>query len=418
MKLSQFSQKFLGDCGILRLMDDLGRFVGQEGVMMLGGGNPSHIPEVQQLFRERMGRVLDSENEFEKLVGNYDGPAGNSEFIAALVDFFNEEHGWQIGPQNIALTNGSQTAFFMLFNMFAGTYPDGSHKKILLPLAPEYIGYTDVGLVDDLFTAQRPQIDFLGDNLFKYRVDFNALDVTDEVGAICVSRPTNPTGNVLTEEEIAELSALAKHHDIPFIVDNAYGTPFPGIIFTDATAKWEPHIIMCMSLSKLGLPGARTGIIIAHETVVQAITGMNAVISLAPGSFGANMALDLIRTREITRVSHDVIRPFYQQKVEKAVMWLREEFADTAFYMHKPEGSIFLWLWFKDLPITSQTLYERLSKRGVIIVPGQYFFPGLSDAWRHKDECIRMSYAADETQLRAGIKIIAEEVKRAWHEAA
>ena len=418
MKLSQFSQKFLGDCGILRLMDDLGRFVGQEGVMMLGGGNPSHIPEVQQLFRERMGRVLDSENEFEKLVGNYDGPAGNSEFIAALVDFFNEEHGWQIGPQNIALTNGSQTAFFMLFNMFAGTYPDGSHKKILLPLAPEYIGYTDVGLVDDLFTAQRPQIDFLGDNLFKYRVDFNALDVTDEVGAICVSRPTNPTGNVLTEEEIAELSALAKHHDIPFIVDNAYGTPFPGIIFTDATAKWEPHIIMCMSLSKLGLPGARTGIIIAHETVVQAITGMNAVISLAPGSFGANMALDLIRTREITRVSHDVIRPFYQQKVEKAVMWLREEFADTTFYMHKPEGSIFLWLWFKDLPITSQTLYERLSKRGVIIVPGQYFFPGLSDAWRHKDECIRMSYAADETQLRAGIKIIAEEVKRAWHEAA
>lgn len=414
MNLSLFSQKFLGDCGILRLMDDLGRFVGKEGVMMLGGGNPSHIPEVQQFFRERMGRMLDSENEFEKLVGNYDGPAGNAEFIAALVDFFNEEHGWQIGPENIALTNGSQTAFFMLFNMFGGTYPDGSHKKILLPLAPEYIGYADVGLVDDLFTAQRPQIDFLGDHIFKYRVDFDALEVTDEIGAICVSRPTNPTGNVLTEEEIAELSAIAKQHNIPFIVDNAYGTPFPGIIFTDATAKWEPHIIMCMSLSKLGLPGARTGIIIADETVIQAITGMNAVISLAPGSFGASMALDLIRTREIMRISHDIIRPSYRQKVEKAVKWLREELAGTNFYIHKPEGAIFLWLWFKDLPITSQTLYERLSQRGVIIVPGQYFFPGLPEAWQHKHECIRMSYAAEESQLRAGIKIIAEEVKRAW----
>ena len=146
---------------------------------MLGGGNPSQIPEIQQVFRERMGRILDSENEFERLVGNYDGPAGNSVFIAALVDFFCKEYGWQIGPENVALTNGSQTAFFMLFNMFGGTYPDGSHKKILLPLAPEYIGYADVGLVDELFIAYKPQIDFQGDHIFKYRVDFDALEISD-----------------------------------------------------------------------------------------------------------------------------------------------------------------------------------------------------------------------------------------------
>ena len=412
MNLSQFSQKFLGECGILRLMDDLGRGVQQEGIIMLGGGNPSQIPQMQQVFRERMGRILDSENEFEQLVGNYDGPAGNSVFIAALVDFFCKEYGWQIGPENIALTNGSQTAFFMLFNMFGGTYPDGSHKKILLPLAPEYIGYADVGLVDELFIAYKPQIDFLGDHIFKYRVDFDALEISDDIGAICVSRPTNPTGNVLTEEEIAKLNQLAKEHDIPLIVDNAYGTPFPSIIFTEATAKWEPHVVMCMSLSKLGLPGARTGIIIANEQIIQALTGMNAVISLAPGSFGAAIALDMVRTREIIRLSNEIIKPHYQQKVEKAVDWLREELAGTEFYIHKPEGAFFLWLWFKDLPITCQELYERLIQRGVMIVPGQCFFPGLQEEWQHKHECIRMSYGADEAKLRAGIKIIAEEVRR------
>lgn len=414
MNLSQFSQKFLGDCGILRLMDDLGRGVQQEGVMMLGGGNPSHIPEVQKLFRERMGRILDSESEFEHLIGDYDGPAGDSAFIAALVDFFREEYDWQIGPENIVLTNGSQTAFFMLFNMFGGAFPDGSHKKILFPLAPEYIGYVDVGITEGLFVAHKPQIDFLGDHIFKYRVDFESVEITDEIGAICVSRPTNPTGNVLTEDEVAQLSELAKAHDIPLIVDNAYGAPFPGIIFTDATAKWEPHIVMCMSLSKLGLPGARTGIIIANELIIQAMTGMNAVVSLAPGSFGATLAVDVVQTREILRLSHDVIKPHYQQKVQKAVAWLHEELAGTEYYIHKPEGSIFLWLWFKDLPITCQELYERLNQRGVIVVPGQYFFPGLQEEWQHKHECIRMSYAADEPTLRAGIKIIAEEVRRAW----
>mgnify|MGYP006998137383 CR=1 FL=1 len=56
----------------------------------------------------------------------------------------------------ICLTNGSQTAFFMLFNLFAGVLPDGREKKICLPLAPEYIGYADLGLTDDMFVSTRP----------------------------------------------------------------------------------------------------------------------------------------------------------------------------------------------------------------------------------------------------------------------
>jgi len=38
--------------------------------------------------------------------------------------------------------------------------------------------------------------------LFKYHVDFSQLQPGDDIGALCVSRPTNPTGNVLTEDEI------------------------------------------------------------------------------------------------------------------------------------------------------------------------------------------------------------------------
>jgi len=73
-----------------------------------------------------------------------------------------------------------------------------------------------------------------------------------------------------------------------------------------------------------------------------------------------------------------------------------------------------LWLWFRNLPLTSQQLYERLKQRGVIVVPGEYFFPGLEEEWAHKYECIRMNYASKEEDVRQGIKIIAEEVKRAY----
>lgn len=415
MRLSRFSQKFLGDCGILQLMDDLGEAAQQEDTLMLGGGNPGHIPEVQAHFRRRMLRLLDSEDDFETLIGDYGAPGGHIEFIEALADLLQRESGWDVGPENFALTNGSQNAFFFLFNMFGGAGTDGVHRKILLPLAPEYIGYEDVGIDDDLFVSYRPQIEYLDDHLFKYRVNFENIEVTDDIGAICVSRPTNPTGNVLTEGEIAQLSTLAAKNDIPLIVDNAYGAPFPGIIYTEAKPIWEPHIIMCMSLSKLGLPGSRTGIVVAHERIIRAIAGMNAVISLAPGTFGATMALDMVRTGDIIRISDEIIRPHYQQKARQVTNWLHEALAGTDYHIHKPEGAFFAWLWFRDLPITSRDLYERLKARGVVVVPGQYFFPGIPDKedWRHTQECIRVSYAGDPDVVRRGVEIIGEEIQRA-----
>ncbi len=79
--------------------------------------------------------------------------------------------------------------------------------------------------------------------------------------------------------------------------------------------------------------------------------------------------------------------------------------------VHKPEGAFFLWLWFEGLPISSQQLYERLKQRGVLVVPGHYFFPGLGDPWRHREECVRMNYAPDDDAVRRGIRLIAEEVR-------
>jgi valine--pyruvate aminotransferase len=413
MKFSEFGHKFARECGILQLMDDLGNAVaGNADVIMLGGGNPSRIPAVEACLRDRMEAIMRQPGEFERLVGNYSSPQGDAVFRSAVADLLNRSLGWSVTEANIALTNGSQTAFFYLFNMFGGLHGDGSRKKILLPLTPEYIGYTDAGIEDELFISYRPEIEHLDDRLFKYRIDFGALRVTPEIGAICVSRPTNPTGNVLTDEEISNLHQLAIQNDIPLIIDNAYGPPFPGILYTEVRPVWDQHIVVCLSLSKLGLPGARTGIVVAREDIIAAISGANAILSLAPGNFGAFMALNLMQSGDILRVSRDIIRPHYHEKAKRAITYLREEMGDVEYYVHDPEGAFFLWLWFKDLQITSQELYERLKRRGVLIVPGHYFFPGLSDDWRHRFECIRMNYAQDDLVVRQGIGIIAEEVRQ------
>ncbi|MDO4223812.1 MAG: aminotransferase class I/II-fold pyridoxal phosphate-dependent enzyme, partial [Acinetobacter sp.] len=259
MNISKFGKKFTQNSGILQLMDDLGNALNSDQpINMLGGGNPASIAAVNEIYLETLQTLVNEEknllqNKAIDSIGNYSTPQGDAKLIQALVDFFNRHYQWNITPEHIALTNGSQNAFFYLFNLFAGEFDDGTHKSILLPLAPEYIGYADAHVNGQHFIAIKPEIEYTQhdgqDGFFKYRVDFNSLENLPElqhgkIGAICCSRPTNPTGNVLTDDEMAHLDQIAQKYNIPLLIDNAYGMPFPNIIHKETTLTWHENIVL------------------------------------------------------------------------------------------------------------------------------------------------------------------------------
>ncbi len=412
MKLSKFGQRFTRRTGALELMEDLGEAMASESpAMMLGGGNPAHIPEILDLLAQRLREVADDSRDLRRMLADYASPAGELQFRSALAGLLRREYGWRVGPENIALTGGSQSGFFFLFNLLAGSFEDGSHRRILLPMVPEYAGYNDLGVTEELFVARRPAIEYLDDRLFKYHVNFDGLEIDEGISAIGVSRPCNPTGNVLTDDELGQLVGLAKDNSIPLIIDNAYGLPFPQIIFTDVQPYWDENVILCMSLSKIGLPAVRTGIFVARAEIIAALAGVNAVVSLAVSSVGAVIARQWIASGDIMRLSSETIQPFYRARAVQALAWVHEHLAGCEYFVHKPEGALFLWLWLPGLSVSSQTLYAKLKARGVYILPGEHFFPGLQEDWDHKKQCIRISYAQDPQSVRKGIAIIGEEVK-------
>ena len=431
MQFSRFGQKFTRQSGILQLMDDLGRALSEgKPVNMLGGGNPAHIPAVEQVFADTLRQIADNGAAIESLA-NYSTPQGDACLIAALAAYFRRRYGWDVTEQNIALTNGSQNAFFYLFNLFGGEFDDGSDKSILLPLSPEYIGYADTHIGAPRFLSVPPLIENAEHNgqsgFFKYRIDFAALENLPalregKIGAICCSRPTNPSGNVLTDGEMARLDALARAHHIPLIIDNAYGLPFPDIIHVPARLNWHDNIILCFSLSKTGLPGVRTGIVVAAPEVIRAISSLNAITNLAPTRFGAAIAAPLIESGKLQQLSADEIQPFYQKQADLAVSILKKHFSGSLkerLLIHQPEGAIFLWLNFPGLPVPAQTLYQRLKARGTLIIPGEPFFIGFDTAnYPHARECIRISIAQSEETLEQGIAAIADEVGKAFAQAA
>ena len=411
MTFSKFGNKFTRPNGITQLMDDLGKANSSDNpdIVMLGGGNPAIIPESNAVFVEELHQLI-STSAVDKMVGLYDGPQGNDEFRDALATMLNDHYAWGLDAENISLSNGSQSNFFALFNLFAGEMDDASQQKVLFPLAPEYVGYADQGLSEDMFVSIKPSIHLLENKQFKYEIDFDALkaslESTQKFGAICVSRPTNPTGNVITDDELNKLDALAQQYNIPLIIDNAYGHPFPGAIYTNATLTWNENTILCMSLSKLGLPGLRTGIVIANKNVISAMARINGIMILAPNSVGPSLMTRLIKDKELLPLCNDVIKPYYQQKAKTAVALFEEIFADLPVYLHKLEGAFFMWLWFKEMDVNSEALYEALKKENVFVIPGHNFFIGIDDSWPHKHECIRINYAKDEATLRKGLEVI------------
>lgn len=412
--VSKFNQKFSRESGITSLMDDLGHALSSgSDMIMMGGGNPAHIPAVTEKLKQAMQTILADNAAFERFVGVYAPPQGAPDYLDSLADLLSREYGWPITSENIALTNGSQSAFFMLFNLLAGENAQGDKRYIHFPLIPEYIGYADGGLDEDFFRSTAPLIEHIDEHTFKYHIDFNALALAQNVGAFCVSRPTNPTGNVITDDELIRLNALAKSKEVPLIIDGAYGLPFPGLVFTEASPLWDENIILCLSLSKLGLPAARTGIVIAEPGLIKKLSSINAIMSLATGNMGAMLTHEWVASGEILSLSQEVIMPWYQHRAMEAEKLLRDGLAGLPYALHKVEGAMFLWLWMKELPITSQALYEKLKSLNVLVVSGHHFFPGLDksavsdDFLAHRHQCIRITYSQDEDKVRKGLGILA-----------
>ena len=409
---SIFARNLTEEAGITELMDDLGEALtlGRGKIRMMGGGNPAHIPAMEAIWRERMRELIEEPSgEFDRVLADYDPPAGSPAFREAMAGFLKREYGWNLTAANIAVTNGGQSAFFFLLNRFAGAMVGGGEKRILLPLVPEYIGYGDQGVsAVSLFDSRRPEIALIGERGFKYHIDFGHLAVDESHGAIAVSRPTNPSSNVLTDAEIGQLRLIAAERGIPLIIDNAYGLPFPGVIFTEAAPVWDENIILTMSLSKLGLPGTRTGIVVAREDLISDLRSMTAIVGLANNNLGQALARPMIESGRIRRLAEEVVRPYYRHRAERALALAHEHLpADVPWRVHESEGAFFLWFWFDRLPVTCRELYRRLKEAGLLVVPGKAFFFGLdTTGWDHAEQCLRVSFTQPEEVVAEGFRIL------------
>ena len=416
--LSQFGSQMSQLTGVRAIMKDiietLRNSAGREFIN-LSAGNPVILPEVEQLWRDCTQELLASD-EYGEVVCRYGSSQGYTPLIEAVVQDFNARYGLNLSDRHILITGGSQALYLYAANAFGGYTTSGELRQVVLPLSPDYTGYGGVSLTPEALLAYKPTLEIDEDrHRFKYRPDFSQLQINEQTGCVIFSRPCNPTGNVISDEEVKKIAALAAKQDVPVLIDSAYAPPFPALNFTEMTPQFGDNIIHCMSLSKAGLPGERIGIAIGDPQLIQILESFQTNACIHSSRYGQAIAARAISSGKLADIATNIIRPHYQRKIK-----VLENTLDAAmptnipWFLHQGEGAIFAWLWLKDLPMTDWEFYQQLKQVGVIAVPGSTFFPGLQEDWPHKQQCLRISLTATESEIAEAMQRLAKVAEKVY----
>ena len=408
--LSKFGSQMSQLTGVRAIMKDiietLRKNAGKEFIN-LSAGNPVILPEVEQLWRDCTKELLDSD-EYGKVVCRYGSSQGYAPLIEAVVRDFNTRYGLSLSDRHILITGGSQTLYLYAANAFGGYTASGELKQIVLPFSPDYTGYGGVSLTPEALLAYKPTIEIdERKHRFKYRPDFDRLQIDRQTGCVIFSRPSNPTGNVISDDEVKKIANLTAKKNVPVLVDSAYAPPYPALNFTEMTPQFGKNIVHCMSLSKAGLPGERIGIAIGDPELIQILESFQTNACIHSSRYGQAIAAKAIASGRLADLATRVIRPHYQRKLEILEKTLDATMPDIPWFIHQGEGAIFAWLWLKDLPMTDWEFYQELKQVGVIAVPGSTFFPGLKEDWQHKQQCLRISLTATEREIAEAMQRLA-----------
>lgn len=230
-----------------------------------------------------------------------------------------------------------------------------------------------------------------------YHVDLQALKelVTKHTRMICINNPNNPTGALLTEEELTGIVEIAGKVDAWVLCDEVYRHLTQRDEWCPSIADLYQKGISVASMSKVfSLAGLRLGWIATHDrNAIRSFLSHRDYNLISCGMLDeaiAGIALSgaeniLKRNRQIVRANLAILNQWVN--TQPHVSYVKPEAGTTA-------------LVYYDLDIPSRTFCEELFARtGAFVTTGECF---------ELERCMRIGYACDTDTLKAGLAAMDE----------
>ncbi|RIK45577.1 MAG: aminotransferase [Chloroflexi bacterium] len=265
-------------------------------------------------------------------------------------------------PENILVTTGAIEANFLAFNVLLDP---GDHVVAVYPAYQQLYSVPRAIGCDVSLWRLRPE-----DN-FRYDLDELERLVTPRTRLIVINTPHNPTGAMLSAEELQRIYALAESLGATVLCDEAYrwldlpgGTPL-----APPMRDLGDSAVSVGTFSKpFGLPGLRTGWLAGPTDFIAKCWWMRDYLTLSPGKLNDALAVLALRNRAaIVERTHRIVAA----NLATAERWFADNSAVAAW---TPPRAGLLALLHYQLDIPSQQLADRLAgEYSVMLAPGSAF---------------------------------------------
>ncbi len=332
---------------------------------------------------------------YENKVIAYAESGGITDLQDAVSDYF-KTYGMNIGRENMIVTTGGSEALNMTFLSILN-----EGDEVLIP-EPFYTNYHTFatsagGKVVPITTkaeegyhyAKREQIEPL---------------ITEKTRAICCINPGNPTGTVLTMDEMRLIGEIAKEHDLWIIADEVYREfAYDGrqAVSFGQIPEIEDRVIIIDSVSKrFSACGARIGFLISKNTDL-----INNVMKIAQGRLCVS-TVDQVGAAALFRLPASYYDEVKAEYCGRRDVVYEELMKIPGVVCQKPGGAFYMTA---KLPVDSvedflMFLLTEFDDNGetVMFAPAEGFYatPGLG-----KDE-MRIAYVLKKEDMRRGVELI------------
>ena len=329
----------------------------------------------------------------EKNFTRYTAVAGIPEVRKAIVDRHAQDFGSNYTPEECVFTTGGKLA---LFNAIQVLVDHGD--EVILPV-PYWVSFKDI-----IQYAGGKVVNVVGKEEEDFRITAKMIEaaITPKTKAIILNTPSNPSGAVMSTEDLEAIVRLAHACGIYVLLDECYVyLNFTGkIVSGGSVTECKEHIVILGSLSKTyAMTGWRAGFALGPKPVIAAMGKLQSQSTSNATSIVQSASIAALNSSQecVSEMRADYIK--LRDRILagfKTIPGLTCTVPEGAFYVY-PNVSSFIGKG--GLNSVADVAAKLLSEAHVVVVPGEAF---------GTKQHIRLSYAVADNEVDEGVKRMRE----------
>ena len=352
-----------------------------EDVVVMSVGDPD-LDTPEPIVEAAVDSLRDGHTHYADMIGE-------RPLREAIARQFAARGGWAAGPEHVCVVCGAQNGLF-----FASMLLLQAGDEVIV-LEPNYVTYEATIAVSGAHQVTVPTREADG-----FRPDPQAIAaaITPRTRALLITNPNNPTGVVMTPDELEAIAALAREHDLWVISDEVYASltfdvPHRGIAALPGMAE---RTVTVSSLSKShAMTGWRSGWLIGPATLIRHAENLALCVLYGLPGFVQRAATVAVEQADVIA---DRMRSVYRRRRDLVVDRLA---AVPKLDVVTPDAGMFVMVDVRGTGLSAGDFAWCLFReQGVSVLDATAFGPSAAGY-------VRLSYTLDEAALEEGCRRIA-----------